>query len=209
MQVEYRELDEYPGYRFCADGSVWSAWTRGRTPCVGDTWRKLKSTRLKYGHQNIMLSGGRHRLVHRLILQAFVGPAPAGTECRHLNGDPSDNRIENLKWGTSEENTGDSFKHGTVPMGSASAQAKLTEEEVLKIVELRRAGESVTKIANEIGISVPNIYAITNGRSWNHLTGIPRSEAAKACNKRIYARKRERRKMRREMLTANPPRGEE
>jgi HNH endonuclease/NUMOD4 motif len=30
--------------------------------------------------------------VHRLVLEAFVGPCPPGQECRHLNGNPSDNR---------------------------------------------------------------------------------------------------------------------
>ncbi len=37
----------------------------------------------------------KHRL-HRLICEAFHGPCPEGQECRHLDGDPSNNRPENL-----------------------------------------------------------------------------------------------------------------
>lgn len=51
--------------------------------------------------------------VHRLVLQAFVGPCPPGMECRHLNGDEQDNRVENLRWGTPSENARDRVRHGT------------------------------------------------------------------------------------------------
>jgi HNH endonuclease/NUMOD4 motif len=53
-----------------------------------------------------------HR-VHRLVLGAFVGPCPEGMECRHLNGDRADNRLENLAWGTPHENGMDRLRHGT------------------------------------------------------------------------------------------------
>ena len=43
----------------------------------------------------------RKRMVHELVLEAFTGlPAPPGRDGRHRNDDPSDNRIENLEWGT-------------------------------------------------------------------------------------------------------------
>jgi len=42
--------------------------------------------------------------VHRLVLEAFVGTCPPEMETMHLNGCRSDNRLENLKWGTHEEN---------------------------------------------------------------------------------------------------------
>lgn len=56
---------------------------------------------------------GRSRNVHSLVLEAFIGPAPEGMECRHLNGVPGDNRLVNLRWGTSSENNFDQVRHGT------------------------------------------------------------------------------------------------
>lgn len=55
----------------------------------------------------------RSRYVHRLVLEAFVGPCPPGMECRHLNGDSGDNHLRNLQWGTPSENQFDKVRHGT------------------------------------------------------------------------------------------------
>ena len=55
----------------------------------------------------------RTTLVHPLVLEAFVGPRPAGSDCRHLNDVPDDNRIENLAWGSRSENVYDSVRNGS------------------------------------------------------------------------------------------------
>lgn len=54
----------------------------------------------------------KHYTVHTLLIIAFRGPRPAGKECRHRNGDPTDNRLVNLIWGTSAENSQDMIEHG-------------------------------------------------------------------------------------------------
>lgn len=51
--------------------------------------------------------------VHRLVMAAFVGPCPDGMEVCHSNGDPSDNRLSNLRYGTRSDNIRDSVMHGT------------------------------------------------------------------------------------------------
>lgn len=53
--------------------------------------------------------------VHRLVLEAFVGPSPDGTEGCHWNGNPADNRIGNLRWGTPVSNAADRIRHGRQP----------------------------------------------------------------------------------------------
>jgi hypothetical protein len=73
------------------------------------------------GHRAVSLSKNgvvTYDAVHRIIMRAFVGPRPAGMETRHLNGDPADNRLVNLKYGTPSENALDRVRHGTHPMAS-------------------------------------------------------------------------------------------
>lgn len=56
----------------------------------------------------------KQRRIHQLVLESFVGPRPnTDSVVRHLNGDPVDNRIENLVWGTASENAHDRVRHGT------------------------------------------------------------------------------------------------
>lgn len=57
-------------------------------------------------------NGKAHR-VHRLVLEAFVGPCPQGMMALHANDVATDNRIANLRWGTMPENVADSLRNGT------------------------------------------------------------------------------------------------
>ena len=75
--------------------------------------RVLKAALQNGGHLKVGLGRGRVDQVHRLVLAAFVGPCPEGMEVRHLNGDPTDNRLENLTYGTRAENIADAVRHGT------------------------------------------------------------------------------------------------
>lgn len=68
------------------------------------------------GHLNVRLGRlGRAKTlrVHRLVLEAFVGPALEGQECCHNDGDPANNNLGNLRWDTKSENALDSVRHGT------------------------------------------------------------------------------------------------
>lgn len=70
---------------------------------------------LRGGYVRVKFSINRkwHRsLVHRLVLEAFVGPLPEGMVTRHLNGEPTDNRLENIVYGTQSENQHDAVRHG-------------------------------------------------------------------------------------------------
>lgn len=51
--------------------------------------------------------------VHTLVLEAFVRPRPEGAVACHNDGDPSNNRVENLRWDTYSENNHDLVRHGT------------------------------------------------------------------------------------------------
>jgi hypothetical protein len=77
--------------------------------------RILKQTSTRKGYKTVSLSRhpevGFYR-IHRLVLDSFVRPRREKEECRHLNGDPADNRLENICWGTAIENAQDKVRHG-------------------------------------------------------------------------------------------------
>ena len=52
------------------------------------------------------------RYVHRLVLEAFVGPCPPGMEACHWDDNPENNALENLRWDTSTANKHDCVRNG-------------------------------------------------------------------------------------------------
>jgi len=52
-------------------------------------------------------------LIHALVLEAFVGPRPEGMVCCHIDGNPANNHVSNLRWGSYSENNHDLVRHGT------------------------------------------------------------------------------------------------
>ena len=74
-----------------------------KTRWVRGTVRRASKT-ARHSYYGIMYHG-KNLKVHRLICEAFHGPAPDGCGVvLHLNEDALDNRPENLRWGTQREN---------------------------------------------------------------------------------------------------------
>lgn len=131
-----------------------------------------------YGYMMVSLSRGDgskavQRRLHQLVLEAFVGPRPAGHGTRHLNSDKSDNRVENLVWGTDKDNAQDTLKHGTRASGETSNFAKLTNAQVMEIRQLLCDGVGRGDIGRRYGVAAQTIGTIANGKhwKWNALRG--------------------------------------
>ncbi len=74
--------------------------------------RILKPGAAPSGHLHVVLEGRDTRLVHVLVLETFIGPCPPSMECCHADDDPSNNRLENLSWGTRSQNSRDAIDNG-------------------------------------------------------------------------------------------------
>jgi len=119
--------------------------------------RLLKPISLNgYHYVGLFRDGEQTRcLVHRLVLLAFVGEPESGQECRHLNGDPANNRLENLAWGRKL-------------MGENHGRAKLTEADVLAIRAM--AGDySQRALGRMFSVSQMQIWQIIRRKLWAHL----------------------------------------
>lgn len=112
------------------------------------------------------------RTIHTLVIEAFVGPAPDGMECCHNNGRKSDCRLENLRWGTKQENSKDKALHGTALKGSKNPSAKLCERDVIEILQ---SSGTCAEIAAKYSVSDVLIGNIRRGKSWRH---VPRATLA-------------------------------
>lgn len=169
---EWRPIAGYEGvYEVSNFGRVRSLdrWVRANSG-----WRKTEiryftpssSGRSKKYKRVLLRNPDKQHPVHQLVLEAFVGPRPENCEVRHLDGDPSNNRLDNLAWGTKAENQADKIRHGTILYGTANPASKLTEADILAI---RASNKRQVDLAQIYGVSQPIISAIRLRKIWKHV----------------------------------------
>ena len=139
---------------------------RGFDMIRGAQHLKLHTKPKGYLAAKLMRAGEQsHRFVHCLVLEAFVGPRPDGQQCRHLDGNPANNKLENLVWGSAKENASDRVAHGT-SKGQRNPNAQIT---AFQAFMLQTSPLGATALAKASGISVHLINGIKCGRRWSWL----------------------------------------
>lgn len=168
-----KKIPGFPGYAITKDGCVRSM---SRKLADGREWygRWLKPTTNKDGYLVVHLcknSRSYTRHVHRLVLETFIGLCPLGMQCRHLNGNPADNRLGNLCWGTCSENFQDSVRLGVINRkGEKGQNAKLTERDARMIIYMYRTGLfTQQEIAEIYEVGQQNISLIIHKKNWKHI----------------------------------------
>lgn len=118
----------------------------------------------------------RKVFIHRLVLEAFVGPCPPGHQANHKNMDRADNRLVNLEWIEVSENLrhrpnkGMKEKISKLNRGESNPRAKLTEVDVIDILFRVAAGEGYADIGSDYGVTRGSISKIATGQYWRHIT---------------------------------------
>lgn len=123
------------------------------------------------GYLTVYLNGvGRARkraYLHRIVLEAFVGPAPDEHECAHNDGDKRNCRLSNLVWKTRLENVADKFLHGSQPIGESCYNSVLTEKRI-RIIR-SSTGASDAELGKRFGVGPATIYKVRHRISWKHI----------------------------------------
>lgn len=133
-----------------------------------------------YLRTNFRNPAGDYRYVgaHAMVAAAFIGPCPEGEEVNHKNGIKTDNRVENLEYGTHSHNIKHSYDTGL--RGPVCNGGKVNRQQVTQIRELwKSAAKTVskrgrvmikrgerTKIAQRFGIAPEHVHHIVTGKAW-------------------------------------------
>lgn len=122
-----------------------------------------------YARVNVY-SGKRHRtiLLHKVVAETFLGPAPTGMEVNHIDGDKANPALSNLEYATKKDNMQHASRMGLrhFARGSRHGMAKLTETDAIAI---RNSTGPHRVIAARFGISRQQVDDIIAGRRWRHL----------------------------------------
>jgi hypothetical protein len=119
--------------------------------------RILKPGADEHGYLRCVLGCGSEKgqtvYVHRLVLEAFVGPSPEGWHCCHGDGAPWNNRVENLRWGTPAENGADKIKH--------RSDSAMSIDDKVQARAMRANGVTVNDIAKHFNVGRTAISRVT------------------------------------------------
>lgn len=176
--VELRRIPGVdPKYEAGSDGRIYS-WSGGNTNARKEKPFPLQQAASSTGYPIISLTGEQRRgsvAVHSLICAAFHGEPPTvGSEVRHLDGDKSNSRPENLRWGTRAENEADKRRHRTAATGARHGSAKLSDDDVSLIRKVVGMGlVTATRAAEFYGVLPSTIRDIANDKMWRSDSDAP------------------------------------
>ena len=157
----WRAVPGSPGYEISNKGRLRSYLKSGAGSGFRDEPRLRTPTTDKDGYLRVQLrgpGGSRNVTIHRLVAETFLADLKfEGAIVLHGDGDPQNNTVENLRWGTHAENTSDRAIHGTLGLAR-------TPEEILEMKRLYEMGFYQREIARVFKTSQCYVHEVLTGK---------------------------------------------
>ena len=148
----------FKGYRIDSDGHVESRRAfsglgrgKGSISVQSSEWKPKKAVQRPSGYMEVGLQkNGKSRTcrLDRLVLETFVGPCPPKGGAEHMDGDLTNNRLDNLRWAPRKNH-----------------RMKITDEQVFEMRCRAAAGQAFGSLATRFAISRSTVAGILQGRS--------------------------------------------
>ncbi len=160
-----RPVEGHPDYLISTTGTVWSSRSRLFLQLCTGSGGYLIVTLCESGNRKTCL-------VHRLVLEAFIGLCPEGMECRHLDGNPVNNNLGNLRWGTHKQNIHDAIQHGTraiLGKGEKHPNSKLSDQDRRLIFSVYHDGAYTQReLADRFEVGLTQVNRIVHQNCWGY-----------------------------------------
>lgn len=163
MTGRWRTIEEFPAYEISDAAFCRSKRRPGHL---------LKPT-IRDGYPAYILhkdNKAKRRFAHRLTAIAFIPNPDNLPVVAHIDGDPFNNHVSNLRWSSHKQNSADREAHGRTMRGQDHHMSHLTSDQVIAI-RAAYAEYQITcaELANQYGVHESTIAKIVNHTSWTHL----------------------------------------
>lgn len=152
---------------------MFSRYEVSTTGLIRNKYRVLSPCLSKKGYPRTALidDNGKTKsvLVHRMVANSFLDNPFSLPEINHIDGDKTNNCIDNLEWCTSRHNQLHAYRMGLKNQfkGEQHGRAKLTKFKVDEIRRLYSSGKvGQVALGKKFGVSKSNIYYIVNNKTW-------------------------------------------
>lgn len=165
MSEAWKTINEFPNYAISDIGRVKSL-VNSVFKKPGDIMSQFMSP---FYCKVSLYKNKKHytRSVHRIMAETFLGDAPtAKHQVGHIDGNPKNNDVSNLKWCTPKENQKDRIKHGTMFFDKSYYQQKITEDDARYIIS---STETIRNLSEQFGLSQRHVQNIRSGKKWARL----------------------------------------
>lgn len=109
-------------------------------------------------------AASRKYFVHRMVMDAFVGPCPEDMTVDHIDRDRQNNALDNLRYATKAEQDENRDLSGI--SGENSRFSKLDWDKVKEIRRLYAHGKTIKNLSSEFGVGSDTIRRVVNNKTW-------------------------------------------
>jgi len=160
MKEKWKRVKGSPNYSVSDQGRVLNM----------DTSRILRATPSEGYPQVQLYKDGKPsgRMVHKLVIETFVGPCPLGYEVNHKDGIKSHCWLDNLEYLTSSENHYHAYRIGLAKglCGEDNPNSKLNWGKVDLMREILQKGGQTRDVAKYFRVSKQTVVDIEHNRAW-------------------------------------------
>lgn len=160
--IECDDIKDYEGlYQANSDGEIYSIKRK--------LYLKPRINNCGYQYVNLYKSGIKKSfLVHRLIAKTLICNSENKPEINHIDGDKTNNKVNNLEWATPKENIRHAYEKGFRGIGEKSSNSKLTEKDV-KEIRMLIVDFTIPELAKKYSVHVETIRHIIKNIIWKHI----------------------------------------
>lgn len=151
-----KEVKGFPKYTLSKEGKIYSKYTG----------KCLSPTKDITGYMVVTLvnsEGKFKKSVHRLLAETFIDNPEGKPQVNHIDGDKTNNSLNNLEWTTAKENSQHAVSSGLTGKRDAARYRMVAQynRDTLEPIKIHKSLSSATK---DTGVPFPNIIKVCKGQ---------------------------------------------